>query len=171
MDYRARCYALILIPLLQDCSLIGLDKPGSGGGVRPIAIGETWIRLVGLCAMATCPGAGMSLAPLQLAVGVPGGSQIAGIAVRAGMTAEEDTVTVQVDMRNAFNSLSRQAMLNAVAQRQPELLPFAWWAYRQPARLYLQGAPDDAPPLLSQRGVRQGDPCGPLFFCLALQGV
>jgi hypothetical protein len=32
------------------------------------------------------------------------------------------------------------------------------------------GAPADAPPLTSQSGVCQGDPCGPLLFALALQG-
>jgi hypothetical protein len=36
--------------------------------------------------------------------------------------------------------------------------------------LVVRGAPADAPPLSSQCGVRQGDPCGPLLFALALQG-
>jgi hypothetical protein len=34
--------------------------------VRPIAIGEVWVRLASLCATAACQDAGPALAPLQL---------------------------------------------------------------------------------------------------------
>jgi hypothetical protein len=65
-------------------------------------------------------------------------------------------VTLQLDLWNAFNSVSRTALLQAVASRAPRLLPFA--------------APADASPLTSLSWVRQGDPCSPLLFALALQG-
>jgi hypothetical protein len=42
--------------------------------VRPIAIEEVWCRLAALCALAACPNIGRSLAPLQLAVAISGGS-------------------------------------------------------------------------------------------------
>ena len=157
------------LPELLDSTLIGLEKPGSGGGIRPIAIGEVWLRLAGLCAMASCPGAGQALAPLQLGVGVRGGSQIIGHAISSGIAADPDCVTLQLDWRNAFNSISRSAMLEAIAKRQPTMLPFATWAYRQPSRLIVSGAPAGTPPIMSERGVRQGDPCGPLFFALTTQ--
>ena len=55
--------------------LIGLEKPG--GGVRPIAISETWYRFAGVCALRTYGrGIGARLAPLQVGVGTPGGTEI-----------------------------------------------------------------------------------------------
>ena len=158
------------IPELLDSRLIGLQKP-NGGGLRPIAIGEAWLRLASLCAMAACPNAGRSLAPLQLGVGVSGGSQIIGQAIAAGITADPQCVTVQLDWRNAFNSLSREAMLAAIVKRQPTLLPFAAWTYKQSSRLFVDGMPSSTPPILSQCGVRQGDPCGVLYFSLTTQDI
>ncbi len=161
--------ALPHLPALLDSTLIGLEKPG-GRGVRPIAIGEVWLRLAGLCAMASCPGAGQALAPLQLGVGIRGGAQCIGHALKAGIAADPDRVTLQMDWTNAFNSLQRKPMLDAIAERQPTLLPFATWVYRQPSRLFVSGAPEGTPPIMSECGVRQGDPCGPLYFALTLQG-
>jgi hypothetical protein len=90
-----------------------------------------------------------------------------GHALATGIAAEPDCVIVQLDLRNTFNMLSRQRMLEAVAQRCPSLLPFATWSYATPTPLQLRGS---AATIASTRGVRQGDPCGPLFFALALQG-
>jgi hypothetical protein len=157
------------LPALLDSTLIGFEKPG-GNGLRPIAIGEVWLRLAGICAMAALPEIGQALAPLQLGVGIRGGNQCVGHAIRAGIAADPGCVTVQLDWRNAFNELSRTSMLDAVELRQPALLPFAYWAYRQPSRLFVSGAPAGTPPIMSERGVRQGDTCGMLYFALTLQG-
>jgi hypothetical protein len=108
-----------LIPLRKKCN-----------GVRPIAIGEVWARLVSRCAMAACPCIGPKLAPLQVGVGVKGGSQVLGHAIRADILAHPEDVTLQLDFKNAFNTLSREAMLKAVADRAPQLLKLALWMYR-----------------------------------------
>jgi hypothetical protein len=76
-------------------------------------------------------------------------------------------VTLRLDFQNAYKSVSRTALQQAVA---PRLLPSAAWTYRSHGPLVVWGASADAPPLASQSGVRQGDPCGPLLFALALQG-
>ena len=80
-----------LVPLRKKC-----------GGIRPIAIGEVWARLMSMCAMAACPQIGPSLAPLQVGVGVRGGAQCLGHAIRAGVLQHPDHVTVQLDFKNAF---------------------------------------------------------------------
>lgn len=147
------------------------QSPSTERGVRPIAIGEVWARLVSMCAMAACPNTGPSLAPLQVGVGVKGGAQVLGHAIRAGDLAHPEDVTLQLDFKNAFNSLSREAMLSAVATRAPQLFKFAAWTYRHASSLLLPDPPPNTQPLLSRSGVRQGDPCGPLFFALALQDV
>lgn len=138
--------------------------------VRPIAIGEVWNRLAALCALATLPNVGPSLQPHQLGVGVRGGAQIVGHAVRAGCNSA-DMVTVQVDICNAFNSVSRNVVLEQVFDRVPALGPWAAFAYGTPSKLYVDGAPAGSAPLLSCDGVRQGDPTGPLLFALAIQPI
>jgi hypothetical protein len=58
---------------------------------------------------------------------VPGGSQSVRHALRSGLSCCLGDVTLQLDFRNAFNSVSRTALLQAVAARAPHLLPFAAW--------------------------------------------
>ena len=48
-----------LVPLVKKVA-----HPGAPQGVRPIAIGEVWARLVSMCAMAACLNIGPSLACL-----------------------------------------------------------------------------------------------------------
>lgn len=158
------------LPELLDCNLIGLEKPG-GNGLRPIAIGEVWLRIASRCAMASCPGAGQALAPLQLGVGVRGGSQIIGHALNTGIATNPDYATLSMDWKNAFNELDRGEMLKAVAKRQPSMLPYAVWAYRHSSRLFVRGFPQGTPPILSERGVRQGDACAAYYFALTEQDV
>jgi hypothetical protein len=83
------------------------------------------------------------------------------------VAADPGCVTLAVDVANAFNEVRRQCMVDAVAQRAPTLLPMVAWAYGQPSRLLLLGSPDAT--IVSQRGIKQGDPLGPLLFCLAVQ--
>jgi hypothetical protein len=133
-----------------------------------MAVGEVWYRLAALCALAACPEASRTLSPLQVAVGVRGGSQVVGHALRAGMAAAPASVTVQVDWQNAFSTLRRDKMLAAVHQRCPALLPMATWAYGRHSHLIVQQSPGAV--VSSQSGVRQGDPLGPLLFAITLQG-
>jgi hypothetical protein len=157
------------VAALLDCKLLGFEKPG-GNGIRPIAVAEVWHRLAGRCAMAACPGAGPALAPLQLGVGVKGGSQILGHSLRAGIAADPECVTVQVDFRNAFNTIHRGALLKAIAEQQSGLSAMAEWTYGQHSRLLPVGAPEGTPPIMSQEGLRQGCTQGGLHFGLCLQG-
>jgi hypothetical protein len=154
------------LPCHLDACLLPLEKPSVG--VRPIVVGEVWYRLAPLCALATCPNAGCSLVTLQDAVSVPGGSQIVGHALRAGLSADPSCVTVHVDWENAFNTLRRDHMLDAVAQCCPALLPMAAWAYGRHSHLLVHQSPRTV--VSSQSGVRQGDPLGLLLFALNLQG-
>jgi hypothetical protein len=154
------CGDLPYLPRLLDARLLLLAKP-NGCGVRPISIGEVWHRLAVLCALVACPNAGRSLAPLHLAMGILGGSQIVGHALRAGMAAIPGCITVQVYWKNAFNTVRRNRMLAAVAQRGPALLPMVAWAYGQHSRLLVQHSEEV---VRSESGVRQGDHLGPMLL-------
>ena len=66
-------------------------------------------------------------------------------------------------MRNAFNLVSREAVLHQCAIHFPELLPWVIWCYSQHQKLW-----HPMGQLISASGVRQGDPLGPLLFALVL---
>ena len=155
--------------VLLDSNLVGLAKPG--GGVRPIAIGEVWYRLAGLCAITALEGIGRTLAPLQLCVGVPGGAEAAGLAVTAALAADPAAMVLSVDVENCFNSLCRGRLFAAVKRRAPGLLPFVQWAYGAETALHVVGAPAGAAPVPSVTGVKQGDPLGTLLAALVLHEV
>ena len=90
--------------------------------------------------------------------------------VRTALDRDPEALRVSLDLQNAFNSVSRQAIFNAVAERAPSLMPFLKWVYGGASHIFVRGAPDDAEPMLCTSGVQQGDPLGPLLFALALQG-
>eukprot|EP00731_Ephydatia_muelleri_P005262 Em0002g1438a len=76
---------------------------------------------------------------------------------------ENDFVVLKVELKNAFNMVSRQAVLNECGKHFPELLPWASWCYSQhPFLWHPLGC------LTSEQGVQQGDPLGPLLFSLVL---
>ncbi|MEL6449579.1 MAG: reverse transcriptase domain-containing protein [Pseudomonadota bacterium] len=153
---------------LLDSTLVGTQKPA--GGIRPIAIGEAWYRFAMLCALvAVGRDIGMALAPLQVGVGTSGGVEAVAHAVRNALDTDPDHIALSLDIQNAFNSVCRKAVLQEVRAHAPSLLPVVQWAYGKPTNLHVLGAPDGTPPILSQTGVRQGDPLGPLLFALALQ--
>ena len=77
-----------------------------------------------------------------------------------------DFAVLMIDLHNAFNLVSRQAIVDECAVRFPELLPWAAWCYGQhPILRHAMGS------INSETGVQWGDPLGPLLFCLVLQKV
>ena len=82
-----------------------------------------------------------------------------------------ETVVISVVTANAINSMHRAAMFAAVQQSAPALPPMVQWAYGDETQPHIVGTPEGTPPVMSQHGVRQGDPLGPLLFALTLQPV
>ena len=76
---------------------------------------------------------------------------------------DPEFAVLKVDLKNAFNVVSRQALLVEVKNHFPKLLPWACWCYGlHPLLWQTMGH------LQSESGVQQGDPLGPLFFDLIL---
>jgi len=72
---------------------------------------------------------------------------------------------LQVDLKNAFNSIHRPAILDALEQRCPSMLPRVRQAF-QPAPLLV-----GSEVVWLTRGVQQGDPLGPFPFSAGIQAA
>ncbi|XP_047989335.1 uncharacterized protein LOC125228717 [Leguminivora glycinivorella] len=157
----------IICPYMYGASLCALAK--KDGGIRPIAVGCTIRRLAAkLCCRAVRDRMATYFRPVQIGFGTARGCEAAIHATRAYALANEgsDAVILKVDIKNAFNSVERDVILNEVANQVPSLFPFLHQCYSTPSNLLFNGTT-----ISSQVGAQQGDPLGPLIFCLAIQKV
>jgi hypothetical protein len=180
-----------LVVLLKPDGAGGFKKRACGAlDLRPIAMPESLYRLVSLCALAEVKQTVTdALARVQqLCVGVSSACEGIAAAVRLYLTELEAPdadiegaawrtwrAVLSVDASNAFNTVSRAAVLEAVLKHVPGLLPFARFSYARDSRLVYvnseyQGAPGEElfRTFFSRTGVRQGDPLGPALFALAM---
>ena len=150
--------------LLTTARLVAVAKPN--GGVRPIAVGETLRRLAAKCVHeATLSAVSSYLLPTQVGVKVPNAAELVAHKVKAWRQENrQDEIIVQVDLRNAFNSIDRNVLLREVRERVPALYPYAHACYSTPAFLFGNGFE-----VQSSCGVQQGDVCGPALFAIAIQ--
>jgi hypothetical protein len=81
-------------------------------------------------------------------------------------TSDDDLVSLEVDFRNAFNCVSRNAILDMVAKLLPEMLPYTVAALAEPSSLFFGNHR-----IPSTAGAQQGDPASMLFFALVLHAI
>ena len=151
-------------PHLFGASLLAFAK--KDGGVRPIAVGVTLRRLAAKVACTSATEDCLAyLKPRQLGVGVKGGAEALVHGARRYLdNLPVNHVFVKLDFSNAFNSVRRDAMREAVALHAPSLLGYVDSAYGEVTLLKLGEFVID-----SAEGIQQGDPLGPLLFCLTIQ--
>ena len=137
--------------------------------VRPIAVGETYRRMISSIEMARYGKlAASTTRPAQMGVAVSCGIDTIAHATRMLVVEhghKEDRAIACIDFRNAFNSLDRNFMLVAVCKRAPHLLPWVIKCYGPSTAPHLWAGSHR---LRSATGVQQGDPLGPLLFALVL---
>ena len=142
---------------LAGGSLTALNKSKSGSplDIRPIAVGESLRRLTSKCLCVVEKGkAAEFLEPHQFGVACSNGAEKITHGLRACVNKywlDDDFVVLKVDMKNAFNIVSREAILSECSKHFPELLPWANWCYSQhPILWHPLGS------LHSEQGVQQG---------------
>ena len=153
----------LIRPVVYGANLIALRK--KDGGIRPIAVGETFRRLAAKCALAQVRESMVShLSPLQVGFGVPGGAEAAVHAARSILQhGGQDDVMLKVDFANAFNSIHRSHVYAVVRRLCPQLANFVCQCYSSASFLAFG---DDT--ISSEEGLQQGDPLAPLLFCLGI---
>jgi hypothetical protein len=152
-------------PFLAGASLTALNKDGKD--VRPIASGDPLRRVVAkCCCYSILEDVRTLFEPLQQGCSQNGTERIIHTFRNAVDKEDQHTTTkilLKLDMKNAFNSISREAILKEVLEHFPELSRFVYWCYAKHTYLFYANKI-----ILSQLGVQQGDPLGPILFCLAL---
>ena len=152
---------------LSQARLLALAKPA--GGVRPIAVGSCLRRMPAAAVARQLKQAfAAALLPVQFGVGVDGAAELMVTAVRTILAAHPGWVVFTTDARNAFNSVSRRAIIGALRECFPQLLPFVSVFYARDGDLVIR-MPWGAECVRSRSGVQQGDPLGSALFSLALQ--
>ena len=157
-------------PFFFGARSMALEK--KDGGLRPLAAGETLRRITGkLLARHVSRDIGVWFVKRhQVAVAVAGGADAAALALRlfassAAHSRSAPRVVVKVDMSNAFNSVSRVAVIDGAVKITSSLAPYFACAYGLPSHLFF-----GRHVIVSATGVHQGDPLGPCGFSIGLNG-
>lgn len=154
-----------IIDILYGANLCALKK--KDGGIRPIAVGTTYRRLAAkICCKKTAPTLASYFQPIQLGFGSRGGCEAAVHSVRTFLDHNCGEVLLKVDVKNAFNSVDRGALLTQIKDKISNYYSFLWQCYGSQTKLNYNGTE-----ILSAVGCQQGDPLGPAIFSLAIQPI
>ena len=148
--------------------LIALKKPD--GGLRPIAVGNTFHRLSAKCAgYHVFESRQARYGNRQVGVGTKRGAELAlHVVCRCLIESPlpKENVILKIDFVNTFNSINRQFMLEKVFEIHPEVYKYSHSAYSQPTFLFYGDSV-----IKSCEGTQQGDPVSPALFSDSIQDL
>ena len=178
--------------MLGTSRLVALQKPL--GGVRPLAIGEGFYRLVSRAICLQIRGALSSHFQWQFGFAFPGGCEVANLGVRLLLESTPTLGVIQVDVMNAFNTINRTAIFEELRDAGgilAGLFPFVRTFYGESTPLFFSSSQPGVEcadgvegemwgdtggvfeggmvELESATGTRQGDPLGGVLFALGHQ--
>lgn len=158
---------------LRAARLIGVPKPD--GGTRPIAVGECITRFIHRAIATTvAQQIGHKLLPQQYAIGITAGCETIIHAVNALFARHPDGSLLETDIRNAYNEISRHAIVEQVDRLAPVLSRIARHTLGTRGLLWINSPParDHLPSVIAATtGVPQGDPLSSIFFALGFHSV
>ena len=138
--------------------------------MRPIAAGETLRRMVSKAAcFAVKEKAGELFRGHQYGVAFSAGAERVIHLCRKNMLnnlGSDNLAFCKMDLRNAFNNVSRPVFILLTRIYFPELSPWVEWCYSHPSVLTYGNHF-----ISSAEGVQRGNPLGPLLFSLVLSNV
>ncbi|KAL0213747.1 hypothetical protein P9112_005931 [Eukaryota sp. TZLM1-RC] len=151
---------------LRSSRLTALVK-NSKMDFRPIAVSESLQNIFSACCLSRFnEKAKKSLLPFQYEINTTDGVSSAIFATNVLFRQNESNVCMSLDFSNACNSLSRCSIHGALLQNMPELMPYFQSTYSTYSNLHFGNSI-----LSSSSGVKQGDPLGPLLFCLSIHPI
>lgn len=157
----------VVCPIVYGANLCALTKKDNG--IRPIAVGITFRRLVAkLACNSIGDKTGNYLRPVQMGFNTKGGCEASVHATRTYLKNNKysKNILLKIDFENAFNSVERDAMLKEIKEKTPSIYAFMWQCYSAPSLLFFGNET-----ISSQVGAQQGDPCGLMAFSLSLQPI
>ena len=168
--FAVNCLAQADVPpvIVQALSLsrrTALRKPG--GGVRGIATGDVFRRLVSrVLARAFSNVFDEATRPYQFALSTRAGTDSLAAMLRAATELDPDATIVSLDGRRAYDSVSRAAIMGKLKEVAPQVLPFVRSLYAR-VSTYLWWDDDGRCHEIEQaEGVEQGDSLAPALFAL-----
>ena len=158
-----------LHPVITEhiCSARLFPLKKKNGKARPVAVGDTFRRVIEKVALALPASKELLASLLPIQTGLSGNAICEQVAlslqaILASNPCQGKWAVLQVDIRNAFNTVHRSAIVEAVGNHASHLLPWTQLSL-QPSKLYLGECI-----LQSSEGGQQGAPLSPLFFSLAI---
>ena len=163
--------------LLLSSRLLAIPK--SGGGLRPISIGEILYRVSSSYLMDFISSSFPSLFPcIQKGVGARGGADRARHAVQLALELLKpkckNLILLSIDIKNAFNTLDRRAIAQAIIDHEEthSLWRFFKWSYELPSSANVFDRDGHlVADISSMQGLKQGDPVASFLFALTLQDI
>ena len=106
------------------------------------------------------------LLPIQLGISVSARTEkiFHKVCSQLNTAAPDHQNLLLLDLKNAFNSIERSAILDAIYKYCPMLLRWFAWSYGVPSKLSFGEFT-----VLSKQGVQQGDPLGSFLFAISIQ--
>lgn len=165
---------------LLACKLIPINKNShdSSKGVRPVAVGEVFVKAAAHCMMALIEDDLPSFFPaIQYGVKRSGGSESAAHLIRNILSqtkkdhATQAIIALKTDFMNAFNCANRKLVWEALL-RHPKAAPILkafHYQYADPTPLLVFDSTHLFDSLESDEGVRQGCPFAGFGFALLVQ--